>query len=149
MYLGDSAVAGGAAKVAEMEAKMKQAIASDPKIAAMGKDILMEKGKRVYTQVCFACHQGEGQGLPGVFPPLAKSDYLMADKSRAITSLIKGLSGPITVNGQAYNGVMPPAMLSDEQLANVLTYVRNSWGNSGDVVTIDEVKKVHAEITKQ
>lgn len=149
VYLGDSVIANGEAKVAAMEAKMKAAIASDPKIAAMGKDILMEKGKRVYTQVCFACHQAEGQGLPGVFPPLAKSDFLMADKSRAIMGLIKGLNGPITVNGQAYNGVMPPAMLTDEQVANVLTYVRNSWGNSGDVVTVDEVKKVHAEVTGQ
>lgn len=151
VYLGEStlASAGGDKRVSEMEAQMKKAIAADPKIAAMGKDIIMEKGKRVYTQVCFACHQGEGQGLPGVFPPLAKADYLMADKSRAITSLIKGLSGPITVNGQQYNGVMPPSMLSDEQIANVLTYVRNSWGNQGDVVTVDEVKKVHAQITGQ
>lgn len=151
VYLGDSTLAGegGDKKVANMEAQMKKAIAADPKIAAMGKDIIMEKGKRVYTQVCFACHQPEGQGLPGVFPPLAKSDWLMADKSRAITALIKGLSGPITVNGQQYNGVMPPSMLNDEQIANVLTYVRNSWGNSGDIVTVEEVKKVHAEITGQ
>ncbi len=148
-YLGESAMGGAEGKVAAMEAQLKKAIAGDPKIAAMGKDILMEKGKRVFTQVCFACHQPEGQGLPGVFPPLAKSDYLMADKSRAITALIKGLGGPLTVNGQAFNGVMPPSTLNDEQIANVLTYVRNSWGNAGDVVTIDEVKKVHAEITGQ
>jgi nitrite reductase (NO-forming) len=147
VYLGESALAGsgGGAKIAGMEAEMKKAIAGDPKIAAMGKEILMEKGKRVYTQVCIACHQPEGQGLPGVFPPLAKSDWLMADKNRAITSLIKGLSGPITVNGQTYNGVMPPSMLNDEQVASVLTYVRNAFGNSGDIVTVDEVKKVHAE----
>jgi nitrite reductase (NO-forming) len=151
VYLGDSALASGTGdrKVAEMEAAMKKAIAGDPKIAAMGKDILMEKGRRVYTQVCFACHQPEGQGMPGVFPPLAKSDYLMADKSRAITALIKGLGGAITVNGQQYNGVMPPSTLNDEQIANVLTFVRNSWGNNGDIVTVDEVKKVHAEITSQ
>jgi nitrite reductase (NO-forming) len=149
VYLGESAIAGAEGKVATMEAEMKKAIATDPKIAAMGKEILMEKGKRVYTQVCFACHQPEGQGLPGVFPPLAKSDYLMADKTRAITSLIKGLSGPITVNGQPYNGVMPPSMLNDEQIANVLTYIRNSWGNNGDIVTVEEVKKAHAESASQ
>lgn len=151
VYLGDSALAGTAdrKKVAEMEAQMSKAIAADPKIAAMSKEILMEKGKRVYTQACFACHQPEGQGLPGVFPPLAKSDYMMADKTRAITSLIKGLNGPITVNGQQYNGVMPPSLLNDEQIANVLTYVMNSWGNKGDIVTVDEVKKVHAQIAGQ
>lgn len=148
-YLGESSLGGADGKVASMEAEMKKAIATDPKIAAMGKDIIMEKGKRVYTQVCFACHQPEGQGLAGVFPPLAKSDWLMADKTRAIVSLIKGLSGPVTVNGQAYNGVMPPSGLNDEQIASVLTYVRNSWGNRGDIVTVEEVKKAHAESASQ
>ena len=147
VYLGEYALpgSGGGAKLAGMEAEMKKAIAGDPKIAAMSKEILMEKGKRVYTQLCFTCHQPEGQGMPGIFPPLAKSDYLMADKTRAITSLIKGLSGPVTINGTTYNGMMPPSMLSDEQIASVLTYVRNSWGNSGDAVTVEEVKKIHAE----
>jgi nitrite reductase (NO-forming) len=109
----------------------------------------MEKGKRVYTQLCFACHQADGQGLAGVFPPLAKSDYLMADKTRAIASLIKGLSGPITVNGKQYNGVMPPSMLNNEQIASVLTYVRNSWGNIGDIITIEDLQKAHAENATQ
>ena len=151
VYLGEYALpgSGAGAKLAGMEAEMKKAIAGDPKIAAMGKEIIMEKGKRVYTQLCFACHQAEGQGLPGVFPPLAGSDYLMADKKRAIVSLIGGLSGPVIVNKQTYNGVMPPSMLSDEQIVAVLTFVRNSWGNSGDVVTVEEVKKVHAESSGQ
>lgn len=149
VYLGESAIAGARSKVAELEAQMKNTIAGDPRIAAMSKEILMEKGKRVYTQLCFACHQSEGQGLPGVFPPLAKSDFLMADKTRAITSLVKGLSGPILVNGQQYNGVMPPSLLNDEQIASVLTYVRNSWGNNSDVITVDEVKKTHAENASQ
>lgn len=105
----------------------------------------MEKGKRVYTQTCFACHQMNGEGMPGVFPPLAKSDFLMADKDRAIRSVTKGLAGPITVNGQKYDGVMPPVALNDEQVAQVLTYVRNEWGNTGDIVTVDEVRKVRAE----
>ncbi len=151
VYLGEYALPGSGAgeKIAGMEAQMKKAIATDPKIVAMGREIVMEKGKRVYTQLCFACHQAEGQGLPGVFPPLAGSDWLMADKKRAIASLISGLSGPITVNKQTYNGVMPPSMLGDEQIASVLTYVRNSWGNSGDVVTVEEVRKVHAETSGQ
>ncbi len=124
-YLGDSAFTGAQGKVAALESQMKKAIAADPKIAAMGKEIVMEKGKRVFSQTCFACHQAEGQGLPGVFPPLAKSDFLMADKSRAIRGVIKGQSGEMTVNGQKYNGVMPPVLLTDEQIAHVLTFVRN------------------------
>ena len=128
---------------------MKKAIAGEPKIAAMGKEIFIEKGKRIYAQTCFACHQAEGQGLPGVFPPLAKSDYLMADKARAIRGVIKGQSGEIIVNGQKYNGVMPPVLLTDEQIAHVLTFVRNAWGNTGDIVTVEEVQKVHAESVNQ
>ncbi len=149
-YLGDSALPGSTGpNVAAMEAKMQQAIAGDVKIQAMSKEIIIEKGRRVYTQTCFACHQPEGQGLPSVFPPLAKSDYLMADKARAIRSVVKGLSGEIVVNGQKYNGVMPPVMLTDEQIAHVLTYVYNSWGNTGDIVTVEDVRKIHAESATQ
>ena len=86
-----------------------------------------------------------GEGMPGVFPPLAKSDFLMADKDRAIRAVTKGLAGPIKVNGKDFNGVMPPVALNDEQVAQVLTYVRNEWGNTGDIVTVDEVRKVRAE----
>ena len=148
-YLGDSAFAGAQAKVTELESQMKKAIAADPKIAAMGKEIIIEKGKRIYSQACFACHQAEGQGLPGVFPPLAKSDFLMADKARAIRGIIKGQTGEMTVNGVKYNGVMPPVMLNDEQIAQVVTYVMNAWGNKGDIITVEEVKKIHAESANQ
>jgi len=149
-YLGENALPGSVdAKVAALESEIKKALATDPKIAGANKEIQIEKGKRVFAQTCFACHQTEGQGLPGVFPPLAKSDFLMADKERAIRGVLKGLSGELVVNGQKYNGVMPPVMLTDEQVAQVLTYVRNSWGNNGDIVTIDEVRKVHAESANQ
>jgi nitrite reductase (NO-forming) len=144
-YLGDSALPGAAtSRVAAMESEMKKVLAGEPKIAAIGKEIFIEKGKRIYAQACFACHQAEGQGLPGVFPPLAKSDYLMADTPRAIRGIIKGQSGEMTVNGQKYNGVMPPVLLTDEQIAHVLTFVRNAWGNSGDIVTVEEVQRVKA-----
>lgn len=121
----------------------------DPTIAGLSKAIYIEKGKRVYLQTCVACHQAEGQGLPNVFPPLAKSDFLMADKTRAISTVVKGLIGPITVNGVAFNSVMPPPLLSDEQVAHVLTFVRNSWGNTGDAVTVEEVRAVRASVAKQ
>ena len=149
-YLGDYALPGSAdSRVAAIQSEMKKVIAGDPKIAAMGKELFIEKGKRIYAQTCFACHQTEGQGIPGVFPPLAKSDYLMADKDRAIHGVIKGQSGEMTVNDQKYNGVMPPVLLTDEQIAHVLTFVRNSWGNSGEIVTVEEVMKVHANSVSQ
>jgi nitrite reductase (NO-forming) len=149
-YLGDYALPGSAdSRVASLQSEMKKVIAGDPKIAAMGKELFIEKGKRLYAQTCFACHQMEGQGIAGVFPPLAKSDFLMADSARAIRGVINGQSGEMTVNGQTYNGVMPPVLMTDEQIAHVLTFVRNSWGNSGEIVTVGEVKKVHAESVSQ
>ena len=86
-----------------------------------------------------------GAGLPGVFPPLAKSDYLAADPKRAIDVVLHGLSGKVTVNGTEYNSVMPPMnQLNDDEIANILTYVLNSWGNQGGRVLTDDVQKVRA-----
>jgi nitrite reductase (NO-forming) len=102
----------------------------------------MEFGKQAYMQTCFACHQGEGQGIPNAFPPLANSDYLNADVNRAIDIVLNGLTGEITVNGEKYNSVMTRQSLSSDEVANVLTYVYNSWGNNGTVVTKEMVEKV-------
>lgn len=103
---------------------------------------LMEKGARIFAEICAACHQPQGQGLPGAFPPLAKSDFLMADKKRAIGILKNGLQGEIAVNGAKFNGVMPQLNLDAPSIASVLTYVRNSFGNGGGDVTIEEVNAV-------
>jgi nitrite reductase (NO-forming) len=99
----------------------------------------MEAGAIVYEQNCKACHQTKGEGLPNAFPPLAKSDFLMADKGRAISVVVNGYSGEMVVNGAKYDGVMPALGLNDDQIASVLTYVRNSWGNKGDLVSPAEV----------
>ena len=104
----------------------------------------VERGKRVYNNVCAACHQQSGLGLPGAFPPLAGSDYLNADKPRAIGIVAGGLAGSIQVKGKEYNSQMPALNLSDEDVANVLTYVYNTWGNAGHEVKPAEVAAVHA-----
>lgn len=98
------------------------------------------KGKGVYDKVCVACHQPTGQGIPSAFPPLAKSDYLNKDVNRAIKGVVKGLSGPITVNGKKFSGAMPAQALSDQQIADALTYVYANWGNNKTVVTPAMVK---------
>lgn len=106
----------------------------------------MEAGKQVYMQTCFACHQAEGQGIPNAFPPLAKSDYLNADVNRAINIVLKGLTGEITVNGEKYNSVMTRQAISNEEIADVLTYIYNSWDNNKTNVTkaqVDAVKSGH------
>ncbi len=102
------------------------------------------RGRDLYLKNCFACHQMRGQGIPGVFPPLAGSDYLLADIDRAIRIVCEGLNGEITVNARRYAGVMPPAILQDEEVASVLNYVLRNWGNAGPEVTAERVKKVRA-----
>ena len=100
-------------------------------------------GKNLYETNCGACHQNDGQGLAKVFPPLANSDYLMERKDKGIGVILKGLSGEIVVNGEKYNGVMPQLLLNNDEVANILTYVRNSWGNKDNqMVTAEDVEKV-------
>lgn len=111
--------------------------------AQMGKP----DGKALYLTSCAMCHQGEGQGVPGVFPPLAKSDYLAnlaANKRGELVEIVlRGKTGKITVNGQEYNGVMTAvAGLDDENLATLLSYVTNTWGNKATAFTAAEVKKL-------
>lgn len=103
------------------------------------KSELMDNGKKLYMQACFACHQANGEGVANAFPPLAKADFLNADPNRAIDVLLHGLSGEITVNGNKYNSIMPAQQLKDEEVAAVLTYVYNNWGNNGTEVTPDMV----------
>jgi nitrite reductase (NO-forming) len=106
----------------------------------------MARGARVYRSLCLACHLPDGRGFPGVCPPLAEADYLLADRARAIRIVLRGLKGPIVVNGETYNGDMPPLadVLSDQQVADVLTYAFNSWGNTGPAFHERDVAAVRA-----
>jgi nitrite reductase (NO-forming) len=136
VYLGDAAVSG-------------QPVAAAAQAAAAGTLTLEQQvaaGKALFNGTCSVCHQDNGQGLPDVFPPLAKSDFLLADKTRAIATVLNGRTGPITVNGKTFNSVMPPmSQLNDDGIANILTYVLNSWGNNGGHVTAAEVAQVRKE----
>lgn len=109
--------------------------------AATNKEERMARGQIVYKRNCAACHQVTGAGIVGAFPPLAKSDFITSPKVVAAT-VANGLTGEIRVNGEIYNGVMPKLALSDEDIANVSTYVINSWGNAGGEVTPADVAKV-------
>ena len=115
---------------------------STTRVAATQKD-QVEFGKQIYNQVCAACHQPDGQGVANVFPPLAASDWLNQGPDPSIAAIVHGLSGKITVNGVDYNSVMPAMTnLSDEDIANVLTYVYNTWDNPGGRVDISDVARV-------
>ena len=98
------------------------------------------RGKEVYSTNCTSCHMEMGEGIEDVYPPLAKSNYMMADKKRSIQQIIKGVNGEIKVNGKIYNGEMSAIELSDQEVSDVLNFVRNSFGNKGDAVTPEQVK---------
>jgi mono/diheme cytochrome c family protein len=104
----------------------------------------LEVGRTLFTTICAACHQPTGQGIPNRFPPLAGSDFLNSNKERAIGVLLHGLQGEVVVNGQKFNNSMPLLPLGDGQIAAALTYVYNSFGNSGKDVTPEEVKSLRA-----
>jgi nitrite reductase (NO-forming) len=124
-------------------------VAVATKAAASGAltvDDQVKAGKVLFTGTCSVCHQSNGEGLPGVFPPLAKSSVIAADPKRPIEILLHGLNGKVTVNGQDYNSVMPPmTQLNDDEIANILTFVLNSWGNPGGRIMVEDVQKVRAQ----
>jgi mono/diheme cytochrome c family protein len=110
--------------------------------------LAMKKGAQIYAN-CQGCHQITGTGQPGVFPPLAGSEYVTgpeAGTERMVRIVLGGLAGPVQVKGATYNNVMPAqSQLTDAELAAVLTYVRNSWGNTGTMVTKEMVAKTRAD----
>jgi len=119
----------------------------DAEVAQGAMSDVMGRGEAVFLGNCAACHQATGQGLPGAFPPLAGSDYLQGERKNVLAAALFGLSGPITVNGTDYNGVMPSmGYLTDQELADSLTYVLNSWGNSGSAVSVAEVAALREEL---
>ena len=110
---------------------------------------LMKKGEALYkgAGACFTCHLPEGQGQPRAVPPLAGSDWLKDNPNRTIAIVLRGLAGPIKVNGQNYYSAMPPQIhLSDEELAAIITYVNNAWGNKGASVTPAQVAKARKNL---
>ncbi len=100
----------------------------------------IKRGKQVYITNCISCHMEDGTGMQGTFPPLAQSDYLMADTHRAIKLIKEGIDGEMTVNGVTYYGFMPAQDLDEKQIADVMNYIRNSWGNKGEMVKAEDVK---------
>ena len=108
-------------------------------------DEQMKRGQAVYSRTCIACHQPTGKGLAPVFPSIAGVPIVNGDATLPIKFILHGLMGPITVDGVTYNSMMPPvAGVSDQDIADVLTYVRQSFGNKSNPVTADQVKAVRA-----
>lgn len=103
----------------------------------------MERGGIIFTDYCMQCHIANGKGIPGTFPPLAQSNWLTEKRTESIKAVKYGQRGEIEVNGAIYNGLMAPMGLSDQEVADVMNYIMNSWGNTQtEIVTVDEVSKV-------
>ncbi|MBT8211434.1 MAG: cytochrome c [Eudoraea sp.] len=103
----------------------------------------MERGKEIYADFCVTCHLENGEGVLNTFPPLAKSDYLAKNRESSIRGVKYGQRGEMTVNGVVYNNTMMPMGLEDEEIADVLNFVMNSWGNQQDKpVTPKEVSEI-------
>jgi mono/diheme cytochrome c family protein len=107
---------------------------------------VMKRGQAIYSKTCIACHQPTGLGIVPVFPPLAESEWVAMSPSIPVRNILHGMTGSVTVKGVTYNSMMPPvAGLSDGDIADVVTYVRNSFGNTGTAVTEDDVKALKAK----
>ncbi len=99
-------------------------------------------GAKIYTSKCLACHQANGMGIPSAFPPLKGSDYLFADKKRAVEQVLNGSHEDMTVNGAVYSMPMPFQVDTHEDAVAIINYVLNAWGNDGGTITLDEVKDI-------
>ncbi len=104
----------------------------------------IERGAEVYQDFCIQCHLGKGEGVAGTFPPLAGSDWLTEDRYKEAIKAVKyGQQGPITVNGIDYNGVMANLELYEDEVADVMNYIMNNWGNTQkEMITEEEVKAI-------
>ena len=104
------------------------------------------RGKPIYIANCLACHQADGSGVPRMNPPLIKTKWVLGEKKRLISVVLKGLNDPIEIEDEEYHNPMPPQpQLTDQQIADVLTFVRNSFGNKASAVTVGEVKGVRGK----
>ena len=110
----------------------------------------MERGKKVYDQYCMPCHMPDGSGVPRLNPPLIKTTYVIGEKKRFIEIVLKGFDEQVEIEGEYYTNVMAPhEFLTDEQVADVVTYVRNSFGNKASIATPAEVKAVRNTLPKK
>lgn len=137
MYLGDRALPNLAAVTTAAAAAKTGELTIAQQIDA---------GRALFAGTCSTCHQADGRGLEGVFPPLAGSDLIAKDPQLVPTTILRGMTGKISVNGREYNSVMPPmTQLTDDEVANISTYILNSWGNPGGRITKAQAAAVRKE----
>lgn len=117
---------------------------SDPKV-------WIAKGKAEYATVCASCHQPTGEGVPGQFPPLKDSEWVINGEKRVVAILLHGIVGPLQVNGKAFNGAMPAqgALKNNKSIAQLASYIRNEWGNKASLIYDDQVGEIRKELSSR
>ncbi|WP_234735780.1 c-type cytochrome [Tellurirhabdus bombi] len=120
-------------------------IGLSPAFAQTKKNTAPLGGQIIYEQYCLSCHLADGSGVPGLNPPLKQSDWVTGDKTRLINVILNGLQEAIEINGETYDNVMPAHdFLSDKEISDVLTFIRSSFNNKAEPITVEEVKKVRS-----
>ncbi len=123
-------------KVVEEKEKAEQTAGSEQDF--------MQKGEKVYNRVCLVCHQSDGSGVPMMYPPVIESSYISGNTDSLIVLILEGMSGPVVVKGEQYNSIMPPQkdVLDDKEIADLINFLRNSYGNSGEPVNPEQVARM-------
>lgn len=129
------------------QTKGKKATAAKPQAVTAS---VMANGKKIYNKYCLACHMADGGGVPNMNPPLSKTSYVLGDKTRLIKVILNGLATGEEIDGETYTNVMPAHnFLTDQEVADVLSFVRNSFENKTSGISVQEVKTVRAKNTKK
>jgi mono/diheme cytochrome c family protein len=104
-------------------------------------DEYMERGKEVYDRECLVCHMADGSGVPLMYPPVIESESVSGNTDSLIVLILEGMSGPVVIKGEEYNSIMPPMkdVLNDQEVTDLINYLRNSFGNSGELVSPEQV----------
>lgn len=137
-------VLGGTGLSAQTKSKAKPAVKASPVSAAV-----MANGKKIYGQYCLSCHMADGGGVQNMNPPVSGTSYVLGDKTRLIKVILNGFSQNVDIDGESYTNVMAPHnFLKDQEIADVLSYIRNSFGNKAGGVSAVEVKNVRAKNKK-
>lgn len=111
---------------------------------SLAADEYMERGSKVYDRECLVCHMADGSGVPLMYPPVIESESIAGNTDSLIILILEGMSGPVVIKGEEYNGIMPPLkdVLSDQEVADLINYLRNSFGNSGELVRPEQVAAI-------
>ncbi|MGK7394070.1 MAG: c-type cytochrome [Candidatus Cyclobacteriaceae bacterium M3_2C_046] len=126
------------------ESQAERGPASTPQIQSQSQpQEAVHPGLDIYNKYCIVCHQSDGNGVPGLYPPITETEMVNGDKTELINIILNGMSGPVEVKGEPYNNIMPAQdFLSDQEIADVLTYIRSNFGNNSAAVTAQEVAQV-------